>query len=59
MRHKPEPRTIRPRRRRDADIPPVPTVRQEAASSPTPDPPATPDDPADEAIRRMVEAAYT
>jgi hypothetical protein len=61
MRRKPEPRTARPRRRSDADIPPVPTVRPDAESTPAqhPHPPVNNEDPTEEAVRRMVEAAYT
>jgi hypothetical protein len=60
MRRKPESRTARPRRRSDADIPPVPTVRPDAESTAqNPHPPVNNEDPTEEAVRRMVEAAYT
>jgi hypothetical protein len=54
-------RKIRSRRagethRRDSVIPETPTFEQDADTVPEP-PPA--DDPAEEAVRRMVEAAYT
>jgi hypothetical protein len=45
------------RRRREADIPAVPTF--EAPAKTAPPPPEPEDDQADEAVRRMVEAAYT
>jgi hypothetical protein len=61
MRRKSVPGNTMPRRRRDADIPPVPTVRSaaEAVTAQTPAPPTNEDDPIEEAVRRMVEAAYT
>jgi hypothetical protein len=55
-------RTNRPSRgRRDTDIPGVPTFQPDAESVTAPPSSATEikDDPADEAVRRMVEAAYT
>jgi hypothetical protein len=49
----------RPSRRQGADIPAaVPTFEAPAKAIPPP-PPATEDDQSDEAVRRMVEAAYT
>jgi hypothetical protein len=49
--------TNRPvRRRRDAVMPETPTFQRDADTTPEP-PPA--DDQAEEAVRRMVEAAYT
>lgn len=49
------------RRRRDTDVPAVPTFQPEiqTIASQTLKPAATEDDPAEEAVRRMVEAAYT
>lgn len=50
-----------PRRRAKADLPQVPTYQPDPhASAPNrSSDDAAKDDPADEAIRRMVEAAYT
>jgi hypothetical protein len=45
------------RRRREAEIPAVPTFEAPLKISPPPSEPE--DDQADEAVRRMVEAAYT
>jgi hypothetical protein len=52
--------TNRPRRRRDMDVPAVPTFNPEIKTIAVQTPPAaTEDDSAQEAVRRMVEAAYT
>jgi hypothetical protein len=50
-----------PRRQDDRDIPTVPTFQPaiETSALQTPIPAATEDDPSEEAVRRMVEAAYT
>jgi hypothetical protein len=49
-----------PRRRRDKDVPAVPTFKPEIQTIAVQAPPATTeDDAAQEAVRRMVEAAYT
>jgi hypothetical protein len=46
-------------RRLDADIPEVAVVRSEAGSTQGGWPPAPEQDPVEDAVRRMVEAAYT
>ncbi|WP_158923977.1 hypothetical protein [Acidisphaera sp. S103] len=46
-------------RRRDVDLPAVPVFRIDSLPGTTPQPAETEDHPADEAVRRMVEAAYT
>ncbi len=48
----------RRRQRRDALVPAVPTVSPDGEAVPE-TPPAAEDDAAEEAVRRMVEAAYT
>jgi hypothetical protein len=58
------PRQGRLTRGRRASLPAVPTYADEAIEkvdreAPTPSPTAAREDPADEAIRRMIEAAYT
>ncbi len=62
MRRKPTFRTgatASAHRRRDVDIPAVPTFQPDViVTQPSPLPNAE-DDSADEAVRRMVEAAYT
>lgn len=47
------------RRRRNAEPPAVPTYEPEPSAIPTPEPAVSQEDPAEEAVRRMVEAAYT
>jgi hypothetical protein len=48
-----------PRRRSDPRIAEVPTVRPAPAPAPAAPAPAETDEAAEEAVRRMVEAAYT
>jgi hypothetical protein len=47
-----------PRRRRNAELPPVPTFPADAEAAAA-TPPETEDNEAAEVVRRMVEAAYT
>jgi hypothetical protein len=59
MRQNPrKPPKLPPRRRRDADLPAVPTFQPDPEAAATP-PSEIEDDQVAEAIRRMVEAAYT
>lgn len=46
------------RRRGDTDLPTVPVYRIDSLPATTP-PTETEDDPTEEAVRRMIEAAYT
>ena len=57
MRHKP--RTAAKASRRDTPIPAVPTFHPDDPETVVETPARAEDDPADDAIRRMVEAAYT
>ena len=56
MRRKPRPPAKA--NRRDTPPPPVPTFQSDAETI-TETPAQPDDDPADEAVRRMIEAAYT
>jgi hypothetical protein len=59
MRPKPRPRAAAKANRRDIPVPAVPTFHPEDPEPVVEAPAKAEDDPADEAIRRMVEAAYT
>jgi hypothetical protein len=48
-----------PRRQHKPDLPEVPTVQPTRSANPPPPNPETNDDPTEDAVRRMIEAAYT
>jgi hypothetical protein len=48
-----------PRRRPKPDPPEVPVFQPARSANPAPPNPETNDDPTEDAVRRMVEAAYT